>query len=229
MRSSGASSATRLLRRVELRTPAEEEAEAVRRSQELISSYNAPLRESKNGSSSAASPSNYRHANGSGGALLGRWREGSNPDHHDHDPGVVAEGGVRASERTGQEGRRPPFFSASSSSSILLQQQEEEEPRIRGAASDAPAGGGQDPQEPPSFAAVDGGRGGGGGSEMEAGREISDIDRRLGELHEFLKRAKEGRGGEGVGAGLPLPLPPPPPPEEGAAAATEASAPPPVV
>lgn len=37
-----------------------------------------------------------------------------------------------------------------------------------------------------------------------AGREISDIDRRLGELHEFLKRAKEG----GLGA---LPLPPAPP------------------
>ena len=40
--------------------------------------------------------------------------------------------------------------------------------------------------------------------DAQAGREISDIDRRLGELHEFLKRAKEG----GLGA---LPLPPPPP------------------
>lgn len=57
--------------------------------------------------------------------------------------------------------------------------------------------------------------GGGGSSErtagvaykpsMEAGREISDIDRRLGELHEFLRRAKAGSTG-GV---LPLPLPPP--------------------
>ena len=43
------------------------------------------------------------------------------------------------------------------------------------------------------------------GMDEQAGREISDIDRRLGELHEFLKRAKEG----GLGA---LPLPPPPPP-----------------
>jgi len=46
------------------------------------------------------------------------------------------------------------------------------------------------------------------GADTDAGREISDIDRRLGELHEFLRRAKEG----GVG-GLPLPpLPPHPPP-----------------
>lgn len=42
------------------------------------------------------------------------------------------------------------------------------------------------------------------GADAQAGREISDIDRRLGELHEFLKKAKEG----GLGA---LPLPPPPP------------------
>ncbi|CAM9773157.1 unnamed protein product [Ectocarpus sp. 13 AM-2016] len=207
MRSSAASSATRLLRRVELRTPAEEEeAEAVRKSQELTLSYNAPMRESKG----AACPSNYRHVNGSGGALLERTREGNDPDHHH--PGVAV-GGVRATERKGQEeGRRRAFFSASSSSSI---QQQKEEPRLRGAASDAPAGVGQDPQEPPSLA------GGGGGGEMEAGREISDIDRRLGELHEFLKRAKEGGG---VGAGLPLPLPPPPPSEVCAEAATEASA-----
>ncbi|CAN0194090.1 unnamed protein product, partial [Ectocarpus sp. 12 AP-2014] len=173
-----------------------------RQSQELTSSYNAPLRESKG----AASPSNYRHVNGSGGALLGRTREGNDPDHHH--PGVAA-GGVLATERSGQEeGRRRAFFSASSSSSI---QQQQEEPRLRDAASDAPAGVGPDPQEPPSFA----------GGEMEAGREISDIDRRLGELHEFLKRAKEGGG---VGAGLSLPLPPPPPSEVGAEGATEASA-----
>ena len=38
----------------------------------------------------------------------------------------------------------------------------------------------------------------------EAGREITDIDRRLGELHEFLKRAKAG-----VGTGVRVPLPPP--------------------
>lgn len=40
-------------------------------------------------------------------------------------------------------------------------------------------------------------------------RDISDIDRRLGELHDFLRRAKAGGGGAGAGVPLPFPLPPP--------------------
>lgn len=47
-------------------------------------------------------------------------------------------------------------------------------------------------------------------ADREAGREISDIDRRLGELHEFLRRAKAGGGGGAGGGGSPLPPPPGP-------------------
>lgn len=67
-----------------------------------------------------------------------------------------------------------------------------------------------------------GGDGSGGG--REAGREISDIDRRLGELHDFLRRAKAtggalstganrggGAGGADGGNGNAGTVPPPPP------------------
>lgn len=40
----------------------------------------------------------------------------------------------------------------------------------------------------------------GDGGASEAGREISDIDRRLGELHDFLRRAKGGAGGSSLTA-----------------------------
>lgn len=40
-----------------------------------------------------------------------------------------------------------------------------------------------------------GGTDGNGGIGREAGREISDIDKRLGELHDFLRRAKAAGGG----------------------------------
>lgn len=42
----------------------------------------------------------------------------------------------------------------------------------------------------------------------EASPEISDIDRRLGELHEFLRRAKGGGGvggGKDGNGGIPVP------------------------
>ena len=54
-------------------------------------------------------------------------------------------------------------------------------------------------------------------SDTGGGRDISDIDRRLGELHEFLMRAKAGGGG----ARVPLPLPVPPPMAEGSRPAPE--------
>ncbi|CAM9760289.1 unnamed protein product [Scytosiphon promiscuus] len=44
---------------------------------------------------------------------------------------------------------------------------------------------------------------GGDDERTEAGREISDIDRRLGELHDFLRRAKEGGVGLGVAGASP--------------------------
>eukprot|EP00903_Cladosiphon_okamuranus_P009943 g9436.t3 len=142
------SSGTR--RRVELRTPAEEEA--VRKSQELSTSLAASRKSSTNGDSHG-SASNFRPVN-----TAEKRRADTTGDH----PASAGDQACRRNHLSSLRGEGNPQQHRNSIS---------------------PAA----------------------GMDAQAGREISDIDRRLGELHEFLKRAKEG----GLGA---LPLPPPPPP-----------------